>query len=138
MKKKDHLKALLRSIDLDEPDDSFTDNIMKIVEAQDKPALQRALVPITRLVITRKFAWAISSAAILLFLLALAITHSNRSITHPGHYVTLIRTALGNATLGFMHVAGTILSYLIPLSILLLIDYLFRTRHKLPSQPRSL
>jgi hypothetical protein len=157
--KEDKLKKIIQGIELDEPGAAFTDNIMKMVEAQEELNLHPTLLPfiqnevlaepdaafsatvmanikprentIAAPIITKKIKLIMVGIVTLCLLLALVIPHSNVTRPESNIYFTQLNTNLREATLGLIKIAGTILPYLIPLSILLLLDYFLRARQNL-------
>jgi len=154
----DKFKKLIQHIDLDEPDDSFTDNIMKMVETEEElqlsPVLlsllksgllaepsvefadnlmaniQPAAAKISEPVITKKIGFIISGAGMVVLLLALATSRIHLKEVAGVSYFSGLSINLPGTANGIMKTASSFLPYLIPVSVLLFADYLFRTRQQ--------
>ena len=154
----DKLKKLIQNIDLDEPTASFTDNIMKMVETEEglnlNPALlfviknellaeppvefsdnlmaniQPEITEISEPIITKKTGLIISGASITILLLILITSHSNVKHLAGNSYFSGFGLNLSGTTTGIIKITTSVLQYLIPLSILLFMDYFFRTRQR--------
>jgi len=156
--KDDQLKKFIQSIHLDEPAASFTDDTMKIIAAQEELELHPSLLPFIEPevlsepgdafsgkvmasiqpaknktaapIITRKFILILSCAAFLALLFAVILSPSNSNEARDSTYLLHVNTSLQEPTLELIKIAGTVLPYFIPFSILLLADYFFRTRRE--------
>ena len=162
----DKLKKLIQNIGLDEPSSSFTDNVMKIIESQKELSLHPALLSVLKNeflaepssefsdnvmadiqaeannisapIITKKIRLIILGISIPILLLVLLNAHSNLNHLHNS-YLSRFSVNLSDITMGIIKISGSILPYLIPLSILLIIDYVFRTRQsQLTSRDQNL
>ena len=154
----DKLKKLIQNIDLDEPGASFTDNIMKMVETKEELNLNPVLLSviknellaeppfefsdnlmaniqpetteISEPIVTKKAGVIISGAGIIMLLLILLTSHSNlKHLASNSHY-SGFGLNLSGTTTGTIKIATSVLQYLIPLSILLFMDYFFRTSRR--------
>jgi hypothetical protein len=149
----DQLKKIIQYANLDEPDGSFTDNVMKMIEAEDRlslhtllPLLEKELIiepptefsknlmtnirsnanKIAEPILAKRVKLVLSG--IIFFILFLAFTSpSNLNQQHHYYFPQLVLN-LSGAIIGVIRIASSFLEYLIPLSILLLIDYVFRIR----------
>lgn len=154
----DKFRKLIQSIDLDAPGISFTDNVMKILESQEElnlhPALKSVLKNellaepsfefsdnlmshiqpkanrILEPIITKKIWLIISGIVTMILFLVLINFYSNLNFLHNNSYSSRFSLNLHDTTIGIIKIAASILPYLIPLSILLLIDYVFRTKYR--------
>jgi len=118
--KDEELRKILRTVSLDDPGDSFTDEVMSIVESQEALHLRGAATP----VLTRKFVLMLSAAVLLVLVLALMLPGSPSHHSPGSSYFR----GVGVVASGFLSNAGTILVYGVPIIFLLLVDYFFRAR----------
>nr|WP_294943640.1 hypothetical protein [uncultured Mucilaginibacter sp.] len=156
--KDDKFKKLIQSIDLEEPGAAFTDNIMKMVQAQEelnlKPALlaaikqelvaepsvgftenlmaqiQPAASKAPEAVMTPKVKLIVSGVFIALLLVALVNSRYTLGHLQNSSYFSGLSLNFAGTAIGVVKIAGSVLLYLIPLSVLLLVDYFFRTRRQ--------
>ena len=154
----DKFKKLIQRIDPGGPSAAFTDNIMKVIESQEEFSLDPALLsvlkkellagpafefsnklmaaiqpktPVVLKPIIPKKAWLIISAIVFSILLWVLI-NPPPTVNHKQHHSYFSRFSLNvsGAISGIINTSTAILPYLIPLSILLLIDYVLRTRQR--------
>jgi hypothetical protein len=154
----DKFKKIIQNIGLDEPAGSFTDNVMKMIKSQEElginPALRSVLKnellaepssefsdnlmaniqpkanKILEPIITKKARLIILGIFIPVLFLILISSHSNSNPLHNNSYFSRFSLNLSGTTMGIIKISTSILPYLIPLSILLLGDYFFRTRQR--------
>lgn len=154
----DKFKKLIQSIELEEPGAAFTDNIMKMVEAQEElnlnPALlvaikqelvaeppvgftenlmdqiQPAASKAPEAVMTPKVKLIISGVFIVLLLVALVNSRYTLGHLQNNSYFSGLNLNFAGTAMGVVKMAVSILPYLVPLSVLFLTDYFFRTRQK--------
>jgi len=156
----DKFKKLIRGVDFEEPSAAFTDGIMKKVEAEEELSLTPAMLSIIKPellaeppveftdnlmahiqpkasrisapIINKKIKFVISGAIAALLLVALVNSRPALGHLQNSSYFSGLSLNLSGATLGIVKIAISILPYLVPLSVLLLADYFFRTRqHRL-------
>jgi hypothetical protein len=152
----DKFKKLIHSIGPDEPGAGFTDHIMKMIEIREElslnPALQSVLKKelftepsvefsdnlmaniqpkankIVKPIITKKTWLIISGVAFLILLLILIISHSNSDHLPVNSHFSRSALNISGTVTGIMKISYAVLTYLIPFSILIFMDYIFRTR----------
>jgi hypothetical protein len=148
-------KKLIQRTGLDDPGPAFTDNIMKLVESQEDLSLKPALLAVLKNelvtdpspgfadklmshiqpktskistpIITKKIKWIISGFAIAILLLV-AINMISNSNDVQNSYSTGLKFKLSGTITAIAKIANSVLVYFVPLSILLFLDYFFRTR----------
>jgi hypothetical protein len=148
-------KKLIQRGGLDEPGPSFTDNIMKLVESQEDLSLKPALLSVLKNelltdpspgfsdklmshilpkaskiaapIITKKITLIISGFGISILLLVVINLISNTNDIQNS-YSTGLKFKLSGAMTAIAKIANSVLVYFVPLSILLFLDYFFRTR----------
>ena len=151
----DKFKKIIQNIGLDEPVSSFTDNVMKMIESEEELSLHPDLLPVLQNellaepslefsdnlmasikpkthktlepVINKKSWLIIGGVVISILFFAIVGFHSNLNRPHNS-YFSNISLDLSGAAMRIIKIATSILPYLIPLSILLLVDYVLRTR----------
>ncbi len=150
-------KKLIQSIDLDEPRASFTDDIMKMVENEEELSLNSTLHSVikTELIVEPSFDFSNSVMAeiqtqearvsepmitqkaksiILCFgicLLLFAVINSVSTFhLQKNSYISNFDLNFTDVATGIIKIAISVFPYLIPLSVLLFIDYLFKTRQR--------
>ncbi|MEP7322128.1 MAG: hypothetical protein ABI761_09415 [Saprospiraceae bacterium] len=152
----DKLKQFIQTIGVDEPSAEFTDNLMKLIESQKELSLHPTLLsalkkellvepssefqnrlmasihPKTNIllkpIITKKIWLVISGIAALLLILAMLSSKSGANYLHTNSYFSNSGLNIASTTEGIIKISTSFFLYLIPLSILLLLDYVFRTR----------
>lgn len=152
----DKFKNLIQNIGLDDPGTSFTDNVMKMIESQEELSPNPTSLSILKsellvepsfefsdnlmakiqpkankslgLRITKKIGLIILGMAILILFLVMINSHSDLNHLQNASYFSRFSLNLSGTTMGIIKIATSILPYLIPLSILLFLDYFFRTR----------
>lgn len=153
------LKKLIKSIDLDEPRKSFTDDIMRKVEVGEELSLKNALLlnlkkeliaepslgfsesimadirrqeaKISRPLFSRKVGLIIAGLGIILLLFALFKSGSSLKHLKMDFYFSNLGLNQSNAVMGIIEVSTSILPYIIPISVLFFIDYFLRGRQQL-------
>lgn len=151
-------KNLIQNIGLDDPGTSFTDNVMKMIESQEELSLNPALLSVLKSellaepsfefpdnimakiqpkankglepIITKKARLIILGMVILILFLVMINSHSDLNHLQHDSYFSRFSLNLSGTTMGIIRIATSILPYLIPLSILLFLDYFFRTRQR--------
>jgi hypothetical protein len=154
----DQFKKLIQRIDLEEPSAAFTDNIMKMLEAEEELGLNPALLSVVKNellaepsfeftdnlmahiqpkasevsdpIITKKVKLIISGVMAAMLLVALVNSPYNLGHLQNSSYFSGLSLNLSGTIAEVVKLATTVLPYLIPLSILLLTDYFFRTRRQ--------
>ena len=151
----DKFKKLIQIIGLDEPGSSFTDNVMKTIESQEDLSLNPALLAVLRNeflgepssdfsdnlmaniqtevnkrsapIITKQIRLVILGIGILILFLVL-INSSSKFNHHNNFYFSYLNSHLLNTSTEIVKLSNSILLYVIPLSILLLMDYVYKSR----------
>jgi hypothetical protein len=154
----DKFKKLIQRIDLDEPSAAFTDNIMKMVEAEEDLSLSPALLSVVKNellaepsfeftddlmahiqpkasevsdpIITKKVKLIISGVMAALLLVALVNSPYGLGHLQNSSYFSGLSLNLSGATAAITKMAISVLPYLIPVSVLLFVDYFFRTKRR--------
>jgi hypothetical protein len=155
--KDDKFKKLIQHVSLDEPGDSFTDNVMKTIESEEVLSLHPALLQILKNelitqpsaefsnnlitsiqpkankiaapVISKKFKFIVSGVIISILIVALITSKSKFNYEHYSYFSNFVLN-FSNVIIGTTKITASVLQYLVPLAILLLIDYMFRTRQR--------
>src|SRR3569833_1035053 len=153
--KEANLKKLIQHIGLNDQGGSFTDSVMKTIEIEDELSMNPALLSvlksellaepcsdftdnlmlniqanankISQPILNKKIKLIFSGIIILILILVVINPHSNLSHLHRS-YFSRLDINLSDAITGIIKAADSVLPYFIPLSILLLLDYLFRTK----------
>ena len=151
-------KNRIQHIGLDDPGTSFTDNVMKMIESREELSLNPALLAVLKTellaepsiefsdnimariqpkaskaiapIISKKARLIISGMVILVLFLVIINSHSGLTHLQNGSYFSGFSVNFSGTTTGIIKIATFILPYLLPLSILLFLDYLFRTRQR--------
>jgi hypothetical protein len=151
-------KKLVQNIGLDDPGISFTDNVMNVIESGEELSLNPVLLSVLKTellaepsfefpdnlmakiqpkankslapIISKKTSLIILGLLILILFLVMINFHSDLNNLQHGSYLSRFNLNLSGTTRGIIKIATSILPYLIPLSILLFLDYFFRTRQR--------
>jgi hypothetical protein len=160
--KEDQLKKIIQSIPEDDPGPSFTDGIMEFIEAREEFKLTPAILSVLKdeflteppvqfsenlmasvrsvsktplhPIIGRKTWLIVAAVAACTLIFVFFNSHSQAAHSPNNLYFKIPVLDLSSATSGIAKFAGSIFTYLIPLSILVMADYYFRI---LRTAPRS-